>query len=498
MANGLRNGQFKLSLGLHTIQVMVMKIYRNNSSVNLVIAMLMLWFCFLIRLILGSELTDLLIIHWFGCFFDLTIAFLLIYKKTRLAATPICIAFHFMNSRLFSIGMFPWLCLVELPLFYSFSWPRIFKKKIFGQNLSPPSTADARKPKKSAKTKEKEGFLTVLKKKIVITLLLLYCVIQAFLPYSHFITKGYNNWTNGIYGYSWDMMVHAWDSVLIVVKVVDNGNNEVHYIEPFAYSDSDRWTRHADMAKQYAECLNKMIIKDYLVNPDTIITSDNISIHFDIWYSLNGRFQQRVYDPTVDILKAPWSPFTQTEWVLPLLMEFSDVRTNITEMTNNILSSSNTSDLLFIADFPGMIMNNYISPELDNVTLMVLDGTMRYEDDDANKFVISSGESLKVETGKFHKLITTSTMPASCVYTFENKTLRQLNKSNDVTDIESGTTKYPSLFTRVLNKIENYKLFLNLVAKSILYELSMQSTSRILPDMERTRKGDSQTCKSFR
>lgn len=57
-------------------------------------------------------------------------------------------------------------------------------------------------------------------------------VLQGFLPYSHFLTKGYNNWTNGLYGYSWDMMVHSWDTTVVVVRVVDNGTGEEHFLDP--------------------------------------------------------------------------------------------------------------------------------------------------------------------------------------------------------------------------------------------------------------------------
>nr|CAD7601848.1 unnamed protein product [Timema genevievae] len=43
---------------------------------------------------------------------------------------------------------------------------------------------------------------------------------------------GYNNWTKGLYGYSWDMMVHSWDTILVVVKVVDNDTGKEHFIDP--------------------------------------------------------------------------------------------------------------------------------------------------------------------------------------------------------------------------------------------------------------------------
>lgn len=68
--------------------------------------------------------------------------------------------------------------------------------------------------------------------RLTCVLLLSHVVLQGFLPYSHFLTKGYNNWTNGLYGYSWDMMVHSWDTTLVVVRVVDKGTGEEHFLDP--------------------------------------------------------------------------------------------------------------------------------------------------------------------------------------------------------------------------------------------------------------------------
>lgn len=63
-----------------------------------------------------------------------------------------------------------------------------------------------------------------------------------------------------------------------------------------------RWSSHADMALQYGNCVQKRLAAQGI----------NISaLHLDVWKSLNGRFHQRVFDPTINILKAPWSPWTK-------------------------------------------------------------------------------------------------------------------------------------------------------------------------------------------
>lgn len=43
--------------------------------------------------------------------------------------------------------------------------------------------------------------------------------------------QGYNNWTNGLYGYSWDMMVHAWETMHVVVTVKDKTTGRLNYLD---------------------------------------------------------------------------------------------------------------------------------------------------------------------------------------------------------------------------------------------------------------------------
>lgn len=73
----------------------------------------------------------------------------------------------------------------------------------------------------------------------------------------------------------------------------------------------------------------------------------------DVWCSLNGRFQQRMYDPNYDLIKANWSPFKPVEWLLPLLTEYNGLRSKLKKIQHEVYSWSNFTDVLFISDFPG-------------------------------------------------------------------------------------------------------------------------------------------------
>lgn len=64
------------------------------------------------------------------------------------------------------------------------------------------------------------------------------------------------------------MMVHSWDTVLTVVKIVDNTNGKELFLDHSVWTFNDRWNKHADMAVQYARCLKENLVKDF--NSNTI------------------------------------------------------------------------------------------------------------------------------------------------------------------------------------------------------------------------------------
>ena len=63
----------------------------------------------------------------------------------------------------------------------------------------------------------------------------------------------------------------------------------------------------------------------------------------------------RTYDPRVNILEADWSPFSNPSWTLPLLVDLSDWRGKLAEIQKSIHENVNDTDVVFVADFPGIL-----------------------------------------------------------------------------------------------------------------------------------------------
>ncbi|KAH8301077.1 hypothetical protein KR018_000526 [Drosophila ironensis] len=408
------------------------------------------------RQMLDPEMIDLLIVHWFTAFFDLSIAFFMTMRKTRWLVTPFMLSFHLMNSRLFVIGMFPWVCLAEVPLFFSFDWPR--KIHCRSDNTQPPVAVKAR-------SVAQPGILARLRTCVILG----YCALQLFLPYSHFITKGYNNWTNGLYGYSWDMMVHSYDTLQTSIQVVDNESRQVHNLNPYAFTEYDRWTKYADMAVQYAKCIEENL--RVAQHPEI---GSNISIYFDIWCSMNGRFQQRSFDPREDLLRARWSPFETTTWSLPLLTELNHMRPKLRTIETEVLAWNNYSDVVFVADFPGLTLTNFISPDLINCTLTILEGNVRYSNEqDAEAYFLTAGKSIGLESNITHLVTTIGQKPASYLFTYTNKTMLEqgITLESTATSEEMEMRSLLPLWQEFQQRVSNYQQFLGHIGNCLLYLL---------------------------
>ncbi|NXW25861.1 VKGC carboxylase, partial [Circaetus pectoralis] len=231
-------------------------------------------------------------------------------------------------------------------------------------------------------------------------------------------TQGYNNWTNGLYGYSWDMMVHSRFHQHVKITYRDGLTGEVGYLKPGVFTQSRRWKDHADMLKQYSTCLSHLLPRYNISQPQ---------IYFDVWVSINDRFQQRLVDPRVDLVRAPWSPWSPTPWLLPLLLELSPWRERLQELESQL---DGHTDAVFIADFPGLHLENFVSEDLGNTSLRVLRGEVLVElvEQHQNRS-LREGEGMQLPAGQYHKVHTVSLEPSCYMYLYVNTTALALEKN---------------------------------------------------------------------
>jgi len=108
-------------------------------------------------------------------------------------------------------------------------------------------------------------------------------------------------------------------------------------------------------------------------------------------------------------------------------------RYKMDEIQKHVYTWSNYTDVLFVADFPEMYLENYISTDFANVSLTVLEGEVTYsEEESPNAITVpkvkGQRRSISVKTGMFHRIKTTSAYPACYMYTYTNQTKQQLDR----------------------------------------------------------------------
>ncbi|XP_054706571.1 vitamin K-dependent gamma-carboxylase-like [Uloborus diversus] len=374
------------------------------------------------RLFLTDDQITYFVVHLGGFLLDLTVGFLMLMSSTRPFGFLLCGLFNSMNSRMFSIGMFPYVMIAVMPIFCSSDWPkrwlscseRLHKIFLYDDPLQRNTTCIYAEEFQ----KHEQGSVR-LRHQMAAVLFCLYFTSQVFLPYSHWLTKGYNTWTQGLYGYSWDMMVHHWYYVHTTINVVDKDTGRLFHLDPEIWTRSQRWTHHADMVKQFARCVQEKMEKNHELK--------NISLYMDVWVSLNKRFAQRMYDPTVDLVSASWSPFQEVTWVLPLQAELTDWRESLIEKEEKLLSQEEDADILFLTDFPGFHLLNFVSEDFQNITLEVLKGVVEVRFGSNGTFELYERESVQIPSGEYHVVSPQNYSPACYMYLYH-----VTNKTEDV------------------------------------------------------------------
>ena len=215
--------------------------------------------------------------------------------------------------------------------------------------------------------------------------------------------------------YSWDMMIHSFSQQHIKITYKNGVTGEVGYLKKDAFMGTarSRWTMHPDMLKQYATCVAQRLIENYVEQPE---------LYFDVWKSMNERFYQRVYDPRVDIVASPWAWNKKPDFTMPLLTGLSDWRTKLKELEKEI--ETEDIDVTFVADYPGLSLENYLSPDLDNTTIELMGGQVyvTLDEQDEKRIDLEIGNAVKLPPGEFHTVHATGEEPVMYMYIYQNTT----------------------------------------------------------------------------
>ena len=151
---------------------------------------------------------------------------------------------------------------------------------------------------------------------------------------------------------------------------------------------------------------------------------------------------------------------------------------------------SNYSDALFVADFPGLHLENYISEQLENVTLTVLSGRVLLELNPPlrgappaphvrrDNLTLLEGGSAAVPSAAFHRVHTVSDAPACYMYAYTNLKRMREDQQPPAPQPAENRTVLASLRARG-RTLKRAVTLVSSALLNILYSVPMVQTVRL-------------------
>lgn len=262
---------------------------------------------------MGSMFTSNWVVYGFvigGLLLDLLVVPLLLWRRTRPFALAAAILFNLINSVIFDIGIFPWLMLGTLLLFFPPDLPRRFARAFMSPGEAFPGAEPA--PASSAKLIAEGESCPALfpSQKIVAGLLAAYLAIQLALPLRHYLYPGNVSWTEEGHNFAWHMKLRTKDGeALFTVSHPSSG--QTWTIKPGDYLKSHQ------LMKMITKPDLILLFSHYLAEEKRREGYDNVEVRAHVMVSLNGRQQQLLIDPDVDLTKMKVS-LLPADWIMPL------------------------------------------------------------------------------------------------------------------------------------------------------------------------------------
>ncbi|WP_124981050.1 HTTM domain-containing protein [Nonlabens xiamenensis] len=239
---------------------------------------------------------------WSGMIYDLSIPFLLLYKKTRPFAFIAVVVFHVLTRVLFPIGMFPYVMIVSTLIFFSPQWHERFigflKRvlKPLGFLFLPLSRKRNNQPAPLR-----------LSSSIVAPVVVVFFAVQLLLPWRYLVYPDELFWTEEGYRFSWRVMLME-KMGHTQFRIEDAGGrsfyvNNADFLTPL---QEKQMSFQPDFILEYAH---------YLGDHFTGQGYDGIKVFADSHVALNGRMSRPFIDDSVDLYAIEES-LAHKNWIL--------------------------------------------------------------------------------------------------------------------------------------------------------------------------------------
>ena len=237
---------------------------------------------------------------WGGALYDLTIPFLLLFKRTRGFAFIMVVIFHILTRVLFPIGMFPYIMIVSALIFFE---PTVHNailnwlSKLLKLDESLFNVKDILIFKKSITNRLKIGILIA------------FFALQILIPFRFLFYPGHLFWTEQGFRFSWRVMLME-KAGYANFKILDAKSGKRFYVDnsDFLTAQQEKMmSTQPDMILQYAH---------FLGNHFRSQGHENLEIYVESYVALNGKKSRLFIDPERNLMDIE-EGFGHKDWILP-------------------------------------------------------------------------------------------------------------------------------------------------------------------------------------
>ena len=235
-------------------------------------------------------------IAYAGIACDVAIPLLLVWRRTVWLGFTLACAFHVLNGIFLNIGIFSYLAVGAITIFFAPDWPRRLRAWMTATPAPHPAPHGPAAP--TGRTR------------VLLAALHVYVVLQLLVPLRHVLYPGPVNWTEEGHRFSWHMKLRS-KRASMTMTATDPATGRQWQLDPAAdlsHRQLDKLRTAPDILLQYVHAQRDRLRAAGVSDP--VIT-------VDWWCSLNGRAAQRLVDPTVNLaaVERSWRP---ASWILPL------------------------------------------------------------------------------------------------------------------------------------------------------------------------------------
>jgi hypothetical protein len=246
-----------------------------------------------------------------GVMLDLLVVPLLLWRRTRIFAFAGAVVFNLINAVIFDIGIFPWLMLGALLIYFPPELARRFARVFMSPgdpygDAKPSQTST--KPTAIAEVSSCPPLLT--SQKLVAGMLTAYLAVQLLLPLRHYLYPGNVSWTEEGHNFAWHMKLRTKIGEAVFTVTHPRGG-KTWTIKPEDY------LKPHQLVKVITKPDLILLFAHYLAEEKRREGYDEVEVRARAMVSLNGRQPQLLVDPNVDLTKEQVSVLP-ARWIVPL------------------------------------------------------------------------------------------------------------------------------------------------------------------------------------